>query len=167
VRLRSLAILGDQRWLRQQPVQHLGQRQPAARAAVAKSSLPNRLEVLRRVVDHNAVAEGHRLHQRWVCAAHLGGLDEDQRVAGQLGVGVAKLIAGEDDRRVLPRAGLERSDVLRDVGRIAGDHTFHVSGDAPLPAQDQPGLDQVMGAILRHQPADEQHVAARRQAEAP
>ena len=167
MRLRPPTIRRDQRRLGEQTLQHLGQRRPAARAAVAKTGVPNCLQVLRRVVDHDAVAEGHRLHQRRMRAAHLGGLDEDQRVAGQLGVGIAELVAGEDDRGVAPRAGLERGDVLRDVGRVAGDHTFHIRRGAPLPAQGQPGLHQVMGAVLRHQPADEQHVAARHQAEAP
>ena len=127
-------------------------------ARVAYSGVADGLHVGPVVVDHDAGAGGHGLHDHGVRAADLGRRDEDGRVAQELAVRGPELVAGEEDAVVPGRAQL--CLVLLRVGGVADDHQAQVG------LQPAERLDQHVRVVLRHEPADEEDVAARRQAEA-
>ena len=100
---------------------------------------------------------GHGLDDHRVRAADLGGRDEDGRVAQQLPVRGPEAVAGEDDAVVAGRP--EPLLVVVGVGRVADDDEAQVGLE---PAE---RLDEHVRVVLGHEPPDEEHVAARLEAE--
>ena len=91
---------------------------------------------------------------------YAAGQDIRIRVAAQLLIPLAKDIAGEDDARVIACQLAQLRLVVLSIGRVAYYDAFHVAVQHP------PRFDQMVGAVLRHQPPDKQHVALRLQSKA-
>ena len=160
MRARSAAAL-RQRSIRSRVGEQRFERSPqplrAFLARVAYSGVADGLHVGPVVVDHHAGAGGHGLHDHGVRAAHFGRRDEDGRVAEELAVRGPELVAGEEDAVVPGRAQLGL--VLLRVGGVADDHQAQVG------LQPSERLDEHVRVVLRHEPADEEDVAARREAQ--
>jgi hypothetical protein len=111
--------------------------------------------ILRNVTGQHWQTIRQRLQQRHRHALDIRRQDEQERIAEQLGQFVPGPMADEDDPRRIgarPQGG----DVIGAAG-AAGHHQAHIRGQA------REGIDQIMAALLRHQPAGEQDIAPRHQ----
>ncbi len=81
-------------------------------------------------------------------------------MGSQLVVALTKEVPGEQDAVIGPGARLEIGNIALGIGRIADNHAFQVG------IQTGKSIDQMMGAVLGHQPPHKEHIALRFQIKA-
>jgi hypothetical protein len=97
--------------------------------------------VLRRVVDHQAVAVSHRFDEGGMSAAHLGGVNVNQGVREQLAIAAPVDRPGEAHAYI--GGGPERGDEIVGVRGSADHQQGNLAGDAREP------FDHAMRVVLR------------------
>src|SRR5205085_5172473 len=91
---------------------------------VSNAGIPDRFDVLRRGECQHAVAESHRLEQRWMRAANFRGVHVAIGVLLQRTIIASKNKTGKNDATIASRASLEIVDVFSGVRRVADDQKF-------------------------------------------